>query len=92
MGVSELIIFLIYFVLMLFYLISFYSIIVKTEYVLLMIALAFFCVSIICDLFHFWILYEDGAKMVGIVYFLFYFSLTGASSINSYTQEQESEN
>ena len=86
-GVSERSVYSIYFILMLIYLICFYSTISKTDYILLLIALFFFCVSIICNRFHFWILYEDGAKMGGIVSLLFYFYRTGTSSINTYQKQ-----
>ncbi len=68
----------------LFYLVKFYSVILKTEYVLLVMALSFFGLSATLDLVqpHGSYLLEDGAKLVGIVSWLAYFFRTGESAID----------
>jgi hypothetical protein len=70
----------------LFYLVRFFSIILKTEYILLGMALVFFGVSVTLDLFKLHsidpYLFEDGAKLVGILGWLAYFFRTGISAVS----------
>ena len=76
----------------LFYLVKFYSIILKTEFSLLAMALIFFGLSIILDLLQphsvYSFLLEDGAKLVGIVSWLGYFFTTAASAIYHNSAQQ----
>lgn len=73
---------------LLFYLIKYHSIILKTDFMLLGLALACFGLSLIMDVLQpkgpgIYPLYEDGAKLVGIVSWLAYFFRTGTSLIRS---------
>ena len=76
----------------LLYLFRFYPLILETEYVLLVIALSFFAVSVILDvleppgisLFFF----EDGAKLTGIVSWLAYFFRVGEDAVYFYGARQ----
>jgi len=83
-----------YFGFMVLYLIMFYSLMLETEYVLMAIALFFFGISVFLDVLHlpvmdeYYILFEDGAKLIGIVSWLAYFFRVGASSINRYAAQQ----
>lgn len=70
----------------LFYIIRFYALILKTEYLVLGMAFVFFGLSASLDWLHphgidpyFW---EDGAKLVGIISWLAYFFRTGADAIH----------
>ena len=84
-GVPEKVVLGSYGVFLLFYLFKFYKIILKTEFILLVMALIFFGLSIMLDLFQrhgvYSFLLEDGAKLVGIVSWLAYFFRTGVSAI-----------
>ena len=81
-GVPEKVVFVSYAGIVLFYLVRFYSIILNTNYILLGMALVFFGVSITLDLFsHGSYLFEDGAKLVGIVSWLSYFFHVGAYAV-----------
>lgn len=84
-GVPETVVVASYLGFVLFYLVRFYSIILKTDYILLGMALFFFGVSITLDLFDPSgidpYLYEDGAKLVGIVSWLSYFFCVGAFAV-----------
>lgn len=84
-GIPETVVLAIYGGLTLFYLIRFYSRILKTEYILLGMAFFFFGMSIVLDLLPLpginpYVL-EDSAKLAGIVSWLAYFSYAGASAI-----------
>jgi hypothetical protein len=91
-GVPEEAVFVSYAGCMLFYLVRFYSIILKTEYVLLGMALIFFGVSITLDLLEPHgippFLFEDGAKLVGIVSWLSYFFRVGVYAVYHNTAQQ----
>lgn len=72
--------------LLLLYLFRFFPLILETEYVLMAIALFFFGLSILLDL---WnppgmdpFLFEDGAKLIGLVSWLAYFFRVGEYSVN----------
>lgn len=84
-GVPEIVVFVSYAGFVLLYFVRFYSIILKTEYILLWMALVFFGVSSTLDLFNPLnvdsLLFEDGAKLVGIVSWLSYFFRAGASTV-----------
>jgi hypothetical protein len=86
LGISEKAIFASYGGFVLFYLVRFYSIILKTEYVLLGLALFFFGLSIALDVIDPQgidpFLFEDGAKLVGIVSWLAYFFRTSTSVVH----------
>ena len=82
LGVPEEVVLCSYPVFMLFYLFWFYPVILKTEYILLGIALLFFGISVTIDLFDpsdidIFFLLEDGVKLVGIVSWLAYFFRVG---------------
>jgi hypothetical protein len=68
------------------YLARFHSLILRTEYILLGIALTFFGASVALDLLKPHgidpFLFEDGAKLVGIVSWLAYFYRTGKTAID----------
>lgn len=85
-GVPEKAVFVSYAGFVLFYLVRFYSIILKTEYLLLGMALVFFGLSVISDLLPPHgidpYLFEDGAKLLGIVSWLVYFFRAGASAVH----------
>ncbi len=81
-GVSEKIVFLGYGGLMIFWMVTFRKCILKTEYLILLIALGFFGLSLFIDVFqrriqsiigNSRILFEDGFKLLGIVGWLGYF-------------------
>jgi hypothetical protein len=85
-GIPEILVFSGYAGFVLFCLVRFISIILKTEYVLLGMALAFFGISITLDLLQPRglnpYLFEDGAKLAGIVSWLSYFSHAGAFAVH----------
>jgi len=93
LGVPEKAVYVIYVGLVLFYLVIFHSVIRKTEYVLLVMAFVFFGVSVTLDFFEPLnvdpYLFEDGAKLVGIVSWLAYFFRTGASSLFNNVSQQD---
>lgn len=76
-GISEKVVFAIYGILVISFLVKFYSIILKTDYILLAMAFFFFGLSVFFDLFKIpgfnSYLIEDAPKMVGIVSWSFYF-------------------
>lgn len=89
-GIKEKYTYLAYFVLIVAGLFVFRQTILKTDYLLLLIALGFFGFSIFVDIVQYriqpyvgpWrILYEDGAKLLGIAGWLGYFLQTGLSCI-----------
>ena len=84
-GVPETVVVASYLGCVLFCLVRFYSVILKTDYILLGMALFFFGVSNILDLFDPSFLdsylYEDGAKLVGIVSWLSYFFRVGEFAV-----------
>lgn len=84
-AVPEKAVFASYAALALLFLVKFYSVILKTEYVLLVMASIFFGASVALDLLESpgtdLYLFEDGAKLVGIVSWLAYFFRTGASAL-----------
>jgi len=91
-GVPQILVYLIYIGLILFYFIRFHSIILKSEYILLGMALGFFGVSVALDVIHPKgidpNLFEDGAKFVGIVAWLAYFIRFGAFAVLHNTAQQ----
>ncbi|WP_156819983.1 hypothetical protein [Synechococcus sp. PCC 7336] len=86
-GVPEKAVFVSYAGFLLFYLVKFYPVIWQTEYILLGMALVFFGVSSTLDLLLpsdlDLYLFEDGAKLVGIVSWLSYFSSTATFAVGS---------
>ena len=91
-GVDETIVIVIYGGCVLFYLVRFYTTILKTEYMFLGMALIFFGVSITLDFFHVpglgSYIIEDGAKLVGIVSWLAYFILVAGAAVCRNTTQQ----
>lgn len=93
-GIPEKVIYAGYIGLVLFYLIRFYPTILKTEYILLIIALSFFGFSVGLDVVipkgnSF--LLEDSAKLIGIVSWLTYFFRVGTATICHNTIREESD-
>lgn len=95
LGVPEEAVYVIYVGFVLFYLVIFYPVIRKTEYVLLIMAFVFFGVSVSLDFFEppgidpF--LFEDAAKLVGLVSWLAYFFRTSALSLFDNVVQQDDE-
>lgn len=86
LGISEKVVFGSYAGFMLFYLSRFYPLILRTEYILMMMALFFFSLSMIVDKFDpstmgFFLL-EDSAKLIGILSWLAYFFRIGQSLVD----------
>ncbi|WP_222843715.1 hypothetical protein [Flagellimonas flava] len=77
LGIPEKAVYVIYALIIIFWIVNFYSVIVKTDYILLLMAFFFFGLSVILDVFPIPYLnpylFEDGFKMVGIVSWFFYF-------------------
>jgi preprotein translocase subunit SecG len=95
LGIPEKIVFASYAGFVLFYLARFYSIIVKTEYILLGMALIFFGGSIALDVLNLpgsnSFLIEDDLKLVGIVSWLSYFFRTGVSTVDYHAAQRLSD-
>lgn len=76
LGIPQQVVFIIYGILVLSFLLKFYSVILNTEYILLITAFFFFGLSVSLDLFHLPnvnpFFFEDGCKMAGIVSWVFY--------------------
>lgn len=91
-GVPQILVYVIYVGLILFYLVRFHSIILKSEYILLGMALGFFGVSVALDVIHPKgidpDLFEDGAKFVGLVSWSAYFIRFGAFAVLQNTAQQ----
>ncbi len=86
-GVPELIIYSIYVGLIISYLVIFLPTILKTDYILLVMALFFFGLSVGLDILQIpyinpYII-EDGSKMVGLVSWFFYFLRTTTNTISN---------
>ncbi len=88
LGIPEKVVYASYAGFVLLYLLWFYSVILNTEYILLMVALILFFASIVLDNFtppgFNPYLLEDGAKMAGIVNWFFYFFRVGIVAILCY--------
>jgi len=86
LGFSEKGMFAIYAGIFLFYLIRFFPTILKTEYIIFAMAFIFFGISIALDIFDPHginpYLFEDSAKLIGIISWLVYFFHTGLAVIN----------
>ena len=86
LGFSEKVMFAIYAIVFLFYLIKFFPLILKTEYIIFTMAFLFFGISIALDVFDPHginpYLFEDSAKLIGIISWLVYFFHTGLTVIN----------
>lgn len=82
-GIPEIFVVGVYGICALLYLFKFSKLIFKTEYVLFLLALCFFAVSLLLDIilpsdFHY-VVFEDGAKLLGIVFWTTYFCRTAFS-------------
>lgn len=90
-GIPEEIIFAGYLGLLLLWLFKFYSIIFRTEYLLLGMALIFFGLSIVIDItkpnIKYMVLFEDGAKLIGILSWLAYFFRCGYLAISHHNAD-----
>lgn len=90
LGVPEKGVFLVYGGLVGYFLIKFHLLILKTAYVLLVMALLFFGLSMVIDvaLFQFsgavQLLIEDHAKIIGIASWFFYFFYTAIAVVSNY--------
>jgi hypothetical protein len=88
-GVPQGLVFVVYGALLVLYAWRFAPVILKTEFALLVAALAAFGVSLAVDVAHpevlgrYLLFVEDGAKLVGTLFWLAYFARTGASAIKS---------
>ena len=86
-GISELIVFGIYGILVVILLVKFRLSILKTNYILLAMGFGFLGLSIVFDIFEVSVintfLLEDGAKMTGIVSWFFYYYSNAVSTVSS---------
>ena len=93
LGIAEKAVFVTYAGFVLLYLLRFYSVILNTEYILLVAALIFFGVSIALDIFNppglNPYLFEDAAKIAGIVSWLVYFFRVGIVAISCHDTQQK---
>lgn len=91
LGIHEKVVYATYAGLVLFYLSKFYRVILDTKYIFLVMALGFFALSVIFDKSSIPgidpYLLEDGAKIIGIVSWLFYFFQVGKDTINKYATQ-----
>jgi hypothetical protein len=92
------IIYIIYAVLGIGFAIKFKKIILQSDTIILLLAFGFFALSIFFDevresiaISDYWIIAEDGSKLIGIIYWLAYFSITGKTYLEAnITKTQES--
>jgi hypothetical protein len=86
-GIPEKIVYVSYVGLVLLYLVRFHTVILETEYILLVMAVFFFGVSVALDWFEpsalgqYMFLFEDGAKLVGLLSWLSYYFRVGAFAV-----------
>nr|WP_299172523.1 hypothetical protein [uncultured Allomuricauda sp.] len=77
LGIPEKVVFLGYGSIVIFWIVRFYSVIMVTDYILLVLAFVFFGLSVTLDVFTIPdinpYLFEDGFKMAGIISWFFYF-------------------
>jgi hypothetical protein len=95
-GIPEKLVFLCYIFFMCAYIFKFYSLISKTEHILLEIGFLFFSFSILLDTIEspapIIYLLEDGAKLAGIVSFLSYYFRLGVTKIHYFYFQDSQEN
>ncbi|MGK7907880.1 MAG: hypothetical protein AB4040_11755 [Synechococcus sp.] len=93
-GIPQKIVLITYVGLILGYVTKFFSTILKTDYILLGMSLVFFCGSLVLDVLlvpsDMSLLFEDGAKLIGIVSWLSYFSRVGVSAVYREFAKQQS--
>ena len=86
-GISEIVVFGIYGLLVLLFLVKYHLVLLKTDYVLLALAFFFLGLSVISDIFPIPgldpSLYENAFKMIGIVSWFFYFYSVAVTSISN---------
>lgn len=84
--VSEKVVFAIYAILVVSFLLKFYPTLLNTDYILLLLAFFFLGLSVFMDVIPIRglnpALYENGAKMIGIVSWFFYFHSIAASTVS----------
>ncbi|MBA4312463.1 MAG: hypothetical protein C0417_07515 [Chlorobiaceae bacterium] len=92
------IIYIIYAALGIGFIIKFKKIILKSDLTILLLSFGFFALSIFFDelreavcLNDYWIIAEDGSKLIGIIYWLVYFSLTGKSYLQAKVTKPQTE-
>jgi hypothetical protein len=95
-GISEKLVFLCYVFFICAYIFKFYRLILKTEYILLEIACLFFGISVLLDVIESpalsIYLFEDSAKLAGIVSFLIYYFRLGITRIHQFYFQISQEN
>lgn len=94
-GLSEKYTFAFYILILSGYLVLFGKTILETDYLLLLVALVFFAGSLIADAFHsreapFHHMYEDGAKLMGIVAWLGYYGRSAIQAVKGEFPRTES--
>ena len=85
-GINEHFLYVIYAGTVFLYIFKFYPIILKTDYVLMVIALSFFALSLIIDITHPFtrngrFFFEDGSKFIGLVSWFLYFYRVGKYAV-----------
>jgi hypothetical protein len=94
LNIPEKLVYLAYVLIIIGYVARFAKLILKTDFIFLILAFSWFGLSIILDLLEFKlsipILFEDGAKLFGIVSWFGYFARSGFQIMNS-TQAQPTE-
>lgn len=96
--ISSDIIYIIYAVIGIGFVIKFKKIIFQSDLIILFLSFGFFTLSIFFDelresiaISDYWIIAEDGSKLIGIIYWLTYFSITGKTYLEAnITKTQES--
>jgi hypothetical protein len=88
-GIHEHVVYAAYVSFVLYFLIRFRTMIMATEFLLLMLAFALFAVSVSSDILDGPYLFEDGAKFAGILAWLAYFYRTGGAAIGGHLESSK---
>jgi hypothetical protein len=89
LGISEAIAIAVYAILVLTYLVAFLPVVLKSNYVVLALALVCFTLSAALDIWRpGWVFREDSAKLLGLLLWLAYFTSFAISSIKAQALEQ----
>lgn len=84
-GIPQVVVLTSYGIIVLLYVSEFYQLILKTAYVLLIMSVFFFGISLVIDIFHFPVIYpyllEDGAKLIGLISWFVYFFRTSEYAV-----------
>lgn len=93
LGISEKIVYLFYMLIIASYLLYFFSFIIKSDFILLVAAFAFFALSIVIDTVNALpiniYLIEDGFKMIGIISWLAFFTKTAFTTLTSSQRKEK---